>query len=197
MKREDVGKAVAPEGKGSVVLLGPDNPGFWTVFSASVEASDAAPHPLDRWSERVITGLAHDLGGHPVFPFGGPPYAPFLRWAAESGEVWPSPIGPFVGAETGLWVSFRGGIVLETSLSQHQGKRPCDTCSAPCASACPVEAFSRGQYDVQTCRAHLRSPEGQDCLARGCKARAACPVGPSFAPVPDLAMLHMTAFRDA
>ena len=53
--------AAAPEGIGTLVLLGPREPGFWPAFTASPEYADAAPDPMDRWSSRVIGDLADDL----------------------------------------------------------------------------------------------------------------------------------------
>lgn len=188
---------IAPEGGGSVVLIGPDNRRFWPLFAESPEALDGAPHPLDRWSERVIGALADELGATAAFPFGGPPYAPFIRWAKETGTIWSSPIGPLVGAQAGLWISFRGALIFEHRLEQPPATNPCPSCAQPCKTACPVDAFGGGAYDTVKCRAHLRSPEGTVCMTFGCQARAACPVGPAFSPMPDQARLHMTAFRGA
>ena len=72
----------APAGCGTLVLLGPDGPGFWTIFRASPEVGDGAPDPLDRWSERVIGALAARLGAAALFPFGGPPLAALHRLGA-------------------------------------------------------------------------------------------------------------------
>ncbi|MBB5517067.1 hypothetical protein FHS89_003111 [Rubricella aquisinus] len=189
---------VAPHDGGSAVLIGPDNRVFWPLFSTSPEYRDGASHPLDRWSRRVLQGVAGAVGAVPVFPFDGPPWPPFLRWAEASGVIWPSPIGPFVGTQTGLWVSFRGALLLPEPLApQRDAARPCDSCAQPCATACPVDAFAGGQYDVAACRAHLRQPEGADCMDQGCRARRACPVGQAFAPPRPQVALHMTAFKDA
>ena len=40
----------APEGTGTLILLGPHEPRFWTAFAESPEYRDGAPDPLDRWS---------------------------------------------------------------------------------------------------------------------------------------------------
>ena len=78
----------APAGCGTLVLLGPDGPGFWRIFQASAEFGDGRADPLDRWSERVIGGLAAALGGQALLPFGGPPWLPFTGvGAAEPGGV--------------------------------------------------------------------------------------------------------------
>ena len=69
--------ATAGRGAGRLrhaVLLGPDGPGFWRIFRASPEFGDGGADPLDRWSERVIGGLAAEFRGQALFPFGGPPW---------------------------------------------------------------------------------------------------------------------------
>ena len=70
---------MAPEGTGTLVLLGPAQPGFWAGFTASPEYRDGARDPLDRWSARMIRDLADQLSAKPFFPFGGPPHQPFIR----------------------------------------------------------------------------------------------------------------------
>ncbi|MEO1689892.1 MAG: ferredoxin, partial [Pseudomonadota bacterium] len=65
----------------TTVLIGPDEPAFWPLFSQSPEYRDGAPDPLDRWSRRVIDEVAAAQGGEALYPFGGPPYHPFYSWA--------------------------------------------------------------------------------------------------------------------
>lgn len=188
-----------PPGVSAVVLLGLASDG-WERFEASPEAGDTIAEPLDRWSERVIGDLAQDLGAQAYFPFGGPPYHPFLRWAAATGEVWPSPLGMSIHAEHGLWVSFRGalGFAGFDRPKRAAQQRPCDKCSdQPCLTACPVSAFGEAGYDVPRCVSHISSEEGGECIARGCLARRACPIGREWTPPPSRASFHMTAFRRA
>ena len=176
-----------------VVLLGPDEPDFWPVFRASPEAGDGCPDPLDRWSRRVIDALAARHGALAIYPFDGPPFLPFQTFATRSGRCWPAPIRFLVHAEMGLWVSFRGALVVAEGPHLPAMDRPCDGCAAPCATACPVDAFAAG-YDVAACKAHINAPDGADCLARGCRARRACPVGAGLR-LPEQAAFHMEAFR--
>ncbi|TVQ58088.1 MAG: ferredoxin [Rhodobacteraceae bacterium] len=190
----------APPGTGTLVLLGPEGEAMWTAFTASPEATDGAEHPLDRWSERVIGALAAAFGGAAAFPFGGPPYAPFFRWALKGAPVWGSKLGMLIHAERGVWVSFRGALALPERLalpSRAAVERPCDPCPAPCRAACPVSAFTDAGYDAAACRAHLDRPEGAPCREGGCLARRACPVGAAFAPGPAQAAFHLAAFRAA
>jgi hypothetical protein len=158
-----------------VALLAPAEPGFWPIFSASPEYMDGAPHPLDRWSRRVVGRIACTLGTKAVFPFGGPPWRPFTGWARRSGRAWPSPVGLLVHDTAGLWISYRGAVLLEEEVAPATVSRPCEACpDRPCLTACPVGALSGAGYDVPRCHGFLDT--GPDCL-QGCRVRRACPVG--------------------
>lgn len=176
----------------SLVLIGPDEPAFWPIFQDSPEMADGAPDPLDRWSRRVLSAVADQVGGTAEFPFGGPPYAPFYSWAVASGRAWPSPIGFLVHDRAGLFVSFRGAIRVDARLPADPASQPCATCAAPCTTACPVGAFDGG-YDVTACKAHVTSPAGLACRTGGCLARRACPVGQGQR-LPAQSAFHMEAF---
>ena len=175
----------------SVALLAPDEPGFWPIFAASEEMADGLPHPLDRWSRRVVGRVACALGTKAVFPFGGPPWRPFIAWARRSGRAWPSPVGLLVHDSLGLWVSFRGAVLLEEEAPAAAGSRPCDACPAPCLSACPVGALSENGYDLPRCHAFLDTRP--DCL-QGCHVRRVCPVGAGRR-LPQQSAFHMKAFH--
>ncbi|WP_417722198.1 ferredoxin [Salipiger sp.] len=182
---------------GTILLLGPDEPGFWAVFSASGEYGDGGPDPLDRWSKRVIRAIAAPLGGRAVFPSDGPPYPPFLDWAQAAGNAWPSPVGPLVHDTAGLLISYRGAIVLpgEETLTDARPPSPCPACPRPCATACPVGAMRAGQvYDVATCQSFLRTEEGRVCRTRGCRVRHACPASAAMRRTDQQAAFHMSAF---
>jgi ferredoxin len=186
-----------PERFRSVALLAPDEPAFWPLFSTSGEMRDSAPNPLDRWSRRVIGRLACALGTKAVFPFGGPPWRPFTGWARRSGRAWPSPVGLLVHDTAGLWISYRGGVLLEEEVPPLEAARPCDACpERPCLVACPVGALSPENYDVAACHAVLDSSGGQDCLQGGCLVRRACPVGAGRRD-PAQSAFHMKAFHPA
>lgn len=187
----------APEGCGTLVLLGPDEPVFWDIFSTSPEYRDAAPDPLDRWSRRVVTALAEAWEGAAIFPSDGPPYAPFIRWATRTGTAWPSPVGLLVQAQAGLFVSYRAAVALPGRLDlPAPPHNPCITCATrPCVTACPVGALAPEQdYDVPACQAFLAGPDGQDCMAHGCRTRRACPVSEDFDRNPMQSAFHMAAF---
>ena len=186
----------APEGTGTLMLIGSDGAAMWRGFSASPEAGDGAPDPLDRWSRRVLGQVSAEVGATALYPFGGPPYQPFQRWAARGEGAHPSPVGMQVSAARGLWISYRGALAFNDRLPLRDVDRtnPCARCPAPCLSACPVDAFKGGRYDVPRCVAHITAPKGADCRARGCRVRHACPAGAGEVPPQAQCGFHMEAF---
>ena len=184
----------APDGCAALLLLGP-GADFWPIFEASAERLDGGAHPLDRWSERVIGDLARAFGAEALFPFGGPPYQPFLAWARRSGRAWPSPVGMLVQADTGLFVSYRGALAFAAPIPvPAPAPMPCPDCAAPCLTACPAGALTGEGYDVPRCHAHLDTPAGAECLGGGCLVRRACPVGAHLRSGEQSAF-HMAAFH--
>ncbi len=168
---------------------------FWQDFRESAEFGDGVGDPLDRWSERVIGGLARELEARAIFPFGGPPWAPFTAWARRSGEAWVSPVGLLVHARAGLFVSYRGALALGERLAlPAAGAQPCGACAKPCLDACPVGALTGLGYDLAACHGFLDTAAGQDCLERGCAVRRACPVGRGARPEAQSGF-HMAAFH--
>lgn len=182
---------------GTLILLGPSG-NFWDVFTRSEIYQDGQPDPIDRWSGQVITRIATDLGAEPIFPFGGPPYAPFLEWAKAAGRAWNSPVGMLVHDLTGLMVSYRGALAFQEKLVLPKAdyKKPCDTCDdKPCLNACPVDALTSDGYDVPKCHNHMGSDAGVDCLTGGCLVRRACPASVGANRMAEQSALHMRAFR--
>lgn len=154
--------------------------------------------PVDRYSTRVIHDLADRFDAQADFPFGGPPYAPFITWALDSGRAWSSPVGMLVHDVAGLMISYRGALSWPDLPCPRPPARPspCDDCPRPCLSACPVDAFSTDRpYDVAGCHAHLASPAGATCMTQGCLTRLACPISQSFGRDPAQSQHHMHAFH--
>jgi epoxyqueuosine reductase len=161
------GEAGFPSGTRTLLMLGPSEPGFWAHLQAQPEWGD--PDPVDRWSRRVIGRMACDLGAKALFPFGGPPYHPFYKWALRTGRVWDSPVRLLVHSGQGLMVSFRGALALKEVVEvPRPADRPCDGCPAPCLTACP---------------------------SGGCLVRRACPVSQSYARLPEQSAYHMRQFH--
>ncbi len=185
-----------PEDIGTLLLLGPGEPGFWAHVGAEPEFNDGARDAMDRWSARVIGALAEELGGRAFFPFGGPPWHPFIAWARASGHAWASEVGILVHDRAGLMVSYRGALGLAGRLAlPPAGTRPCDSCAGkPCRRACPVAALVPEGYDVPACKAHISVPAGRDCMDAGCLVRRACPVSQGYGRDPAQSAYHMGYF---
>lgn len=187
------------ERPGTVVLLGFTGSSQWSAFQDSREARDGLPHPLDRWSQRVIGALASELGATDFYPSGSSSSPlPFQRLARRCEPVHPSPIGLLIHPTYGLWHAYRGGLLLAERIAlPHSTPRssPCERCAdRPCLSACPARAFRAGSFDLDACVSHVLSAAGAECRDNGCLARRACPVGPEFRYVPSQARFHMSAF---
>ncbi len=189
-----------PDGRAAATLLmvGNAGDGMWRVFSGAPEASDGRPHPLDRWSARVLGGLAEALSGAAILPSDGPPYPPFVAWAKRAAPVQESPLGMLIHPDYGLWHAYRGALAVgeRLPLPPRDGRSsPCASCSdKPCLSTCPVSAFTPRGYDVEACARHIDKPEGADCMNLGCRARRACPIGRAYLYDPSQALFHMEAF---
>ena len=188
----------APEDSGTILLVGNAGPGMWRAFAS---ARREGAHALDEWSAMVLDDIAKAAGAAALYPSDGPPYRPFQRWAMKAEPVWSSPLGILIHPDYGLWHGYRGALVFGGTLPlpPRDGRAsPCETCAGrPCLTTCPVAAFGEGGYDVPACTAHLRAPAGGDCMAQGCRARRACPVGRDYIYEPAQAEFHMAAFLGA
>lgn len=182
------------EGNGTTVLLGPHEPDFWANVSTHPEFTNAATDPLDHWSTWAITTLAEDVGAKALFPFGGPPFQPFISWALKSGETWQSPVGLLVHKDAGLMVSYRGALRFDHHVTlPAPSTSPCKTCTTkPCLTACPVDAIGAQGYDVPRCLAHIKI---DSVCAAGCRVRLACPISQSYGRAPEQTAFHMKAFQ--
>jgi len=187
----------------SLVLVGNAGPAMWRAFNKH-RRRESDPDPLDDWSRETIRTRAATLSKEfnlPVtalFPFDGPPYLPFQKWAQRTGNVHRSPLGPVVHHQYGLWHAYRGALLIPAKLALPPltvMSSPCDTCAdKPCLAACPVHAFDGTAYNVPACVEHLASGAGEDCFRLGCLARAACPVGTRYAYDEDQARFHLGKF---
>lgn len=192
----------------TVVLVGNAGPGMWRAFCAATTARDRADaaDPLDAWTRRVLDGAARTLGARALYPFQGPPYLPFQRWALRTGLVHVSPTGPLIDREFGLWHAYRGALAFAEDVAlppPPDAPGPCESCvERPCLSACPVGAFGPPEggvapLDVPRCVAHVESADGGECRTGGCLARRACPVGREYVYGPEQAAFHMARFLKA
>ena len=183
-----------PVQSGSLLLIGPDEPAFWPYFTTSPEYTDGQADPLDRWSRRTLDAIAATAGAVALYPFGGPPYQPFYQWALRSRRAWASPVGFLVHDRTGLFVSYRGALVVPWVVETNPGICPCDTCAEkPCQTTCPVGALTKDGYAVPTCKSYLRTSAGHTCMTMGCAVRRACPIGQDLR-ISAQSAFHMDAF---
>ena len=182
----------------TLVLVGNAGPAMWRAFAAGRRVE---PDPLDAWTRRVLGEAAANLGAIALFPFDGPPYLPFQRWAGRCEPVSPSPIGPLIHPAYGLWHAYRGALAFEGRLDMAPpaaDPSPCESCAdKPCLAACPVDALKPGAYDVKACVGHIEGTAGKDCMDLGCRARRACPIGRAYTYQPDQARFHMAHFARA
>ena len=181
----------------TTLLVGTNEPTFWELFRNSSEYKDTLSDPMDRWSKRVIGQIASDLNSRAVYPSEGPPYAPFYTWAVMTQKAFVSPLKLLVHEDVGLMISYRGALILEQSieLPLTSEKSPCEACSEPCLSACPVDALNVASYDTDACRSYLGASTGQNtCFQRGCLVRISCPLSTKNGRYEDQTKFHMRAF---
>lgn len=183
----------------SLVLIGHVGSSHWSRFTDSPEYLDGQPDPLDRWSRRIGDSLAACAGGRALYPFEGPPFHPFQRWAMRARALHASPLGILIDAEFGLWQAFRFALLLPEPVGEATvsvvTSAPCDECvGQPCLAACPVGATTPAGFDHHACADHLLSHEHSACRNRVCVARAACPVAPQWRYQSSHARFHIDAF---
>ncbi len=186
---------------GTLVMVGNAGPALWRAFETHAYAPDASD-PMDRWTRARVDPLAASFGARALYPFGGPPYHPFQRWAMRADDVHPSPIGLLIHPTYGLWHAYRAALLFAERLSlppRTERPSPCESCAEkPCLTACPVDAFDAAAgYDVPACTAHIRGPRGAPCRQRGCLARHACPVGRPYVYDDAQSAFHTAAFERA
>ena len=186
----------------TLILIGNVGSELWDKCGAEISAI-SGPDPLDRWTRQVIDPVARSIGARALYPFSGPPYWPFQRWAEHADGVRSSPIGIQIHPEYGLWHAYRAALLLPVAVDlPARGSRahPCDTCAdKPCLTRCPVGAFSAAGYDVDRCARHIVAVQYEkgSCNDVGCLARLACPVGAAWRYRPEHARFHMAAFLRA
>lgn len=183
---------------GTVVLLGNIGGSIWPAFSRwRAGSGQGIADPLDTWSAEVIRPVAERLGGRAYFP-SEKPWQPFQQWAMRAEGLRASPLGVLIHPEYGLWHGYRGAIGFRERIGVATvpfDGHPCDHCPGkPCLTSCPVDAVAVTAFDVPACRLHVHSPTGQGgCMANGCTARNACPVGAKYRYPAEQLRFHMAA----
>lgn len=170
----------------SVLLVGNIGSAFWPAFSRwrEVQPDRGGRDPLDTWSKAVIGTVAAAGSAAAWFP-SDPPWQPFQQWAMRAEGLKASPLGILIHPVYGLWHGYRGALGFAERIDApipHAEPHPCDHCpDKPCLTTCPAAAVRMETFAVAACRTHLRTPEGQaGCMASGCLAREACPIGAAY-----------------
>lgn len=181
-----------------VLLVGNVGGAMWPAFAAAKPAFEDSADPMDRWTQAVLDPVAANFNARVVYPFSGPPYYPFQRWAARAEAVHVSPLRIFIHPAYGLWHAYRAALLFADPVdlpARIEAASPCETCGdKPCLSACPVDAFQVSGFDDMRCARHVDGPDGAECRDRGCLARRACPVGRDYSYAPAQMAFHMEAF---
>ena len=195
---DDVPGCDEPGGAATVVVIGNAGPAMWRAF-AGARPDAASRDPMNDWSGAVLRRIADETGARALFPFAGPPFLPFMRWAQKAESLKPSPIHVLMHPQFGLWHAYRGALVYDRALAldpRADHAHPCDSCAdKPCLSACPVDAFDGTGRNLEACVDHIDSAAGADCMSGGCRARLACPIGAEYRYEPEQMQFHMAAFR--
>jgi ferredoxin len=189
------GGFVVAEPTQTIVVIGNVGGAMWPLFRAAEQRVD---DPLDTWTRSVLAPIAASLGADFVHP-SDEPFQPFQQWAQRAEGIAQSPIGILIHPRYGLWHAYRGAFLFPFALDDLpepiSDASPCLSCpDQPCLTACPVDAFTIGNYDADACRAHVRSRAAPVCIEAGCAARLACPVGTEHRYGPDQMHFHMKAF---
>ena len=191
----EVGEGVVAK---HLLLFGNAGSAMWKVFSYSDEYHDNQPDPLNRWSERIGRALANKFSARAFFPFEGPPYPPFLRWAKKAEALQNSRLGMLIHPRFGLWHAYRFALAFSESVALPVRTDAGDICgrcvTRPCRGACPVNAFTDAGYDVRACYGYLESHPDSGCMTEGCRARTACPEGADYRYQAPHMAFHMGAF---
>ena len=99
-----------PDASHTILLIGNAGPRMWQRYRRSQASS------LDSWTRTVVDPVAAQLDARAIYPFEGPPYAPFHRWALASGTVHQSPIGLLIDKEFGLWHAYRAALSFSQQI---------------------------------------------------------------------------------
>jgi hypothetical protein len=183
----------------SVALLGNVGGSIWTAFERWRHGlpNRGGENPLDTWSKAVIEPVARAFGATAYFP-SDPPWQPFQQWAMRAEGLKASPLGILIHPQYGLWHGYRGALGFDREFTPAiplTQSHACDHClEKPCLSTCPASAVVATGFQVVPCRTHLKSTQGQaGCMAAGCIARNACPVGAAYRYPAEQLHFHMAA----
>jgi ferredoxin len=184
-------------GAAGALIVASGGPAFFDRFDGGPEATDGAPNPLDRYTERVVARATRDaldprgVAHVALFPFGARPLIPFQRLGRAAGLGGPGPLGLQIHPTFGPWWAYRALIVLDRPLPAAPPPGDgCAGCDAPCVAACPAGAVARGGFDIVACQA--RRLVAEPCRL-SCVARITCVRGPEHRYRDEELAFHMRA----
>jgi len=171
-------------GARSALVLACGGRSFGEAFARSREARDGRADPVDRFTERTVSGAIlrrrePHLAANALYYWEQQDghFADFVALARACGLGSPSRLGVLIHPHYGPWVAIRAVILTQAPLSvtpSLQTPSPCQDCPAPCAAACPGAALARLDFDVSAC---VRTTLSRETCRLRCDARRACVIG--------------------
>lgn len=165
----------------SLLLLASTGTSLWTALHAA--GAESREHPIDSFVADRLDAMRALIPEPTTLlwpdPEGGTPF-PVSLAGRLAGWGHRSPMGLTIHPRHGLWMGYRGAILLGVDLPEElepAAPSPCASCDGrPCLTACPVGAVGgEDGLDAVACFSE-RLRDGAAC-ATSCAARLACPVG--------------------
>jgi len=145
---------------------------------------DSRLDPVDEHAAHAIEGFRRQVEAVAstslLWPSASYDPVPVTAIANRAGWAHRSPLGLGIHPEFGLWMAYRGVVLIAAPALPRRAASsasPCDSCEdRPCISSCPVGAVGGPDgLAVVPCFDERQRP-GAPC-GDGCRARLACPVG--------------------
>ena len=144
--------------------MGNVGPTLWQWVRGSSE-----PDPIDRYTRRAVTSLAARFDAEALFPFGGPPWHPFQRWAIRAEALERSPLGVLIHPEYGLWHAYRAALLFREAVEVPEpapAAGPCSRClDRPVPQGLPGRSGQRARLQRGGVPGPSRQPSGRLMLA--------------------------------
>lgn len=185
-----VGMYSPADGATHLIVVAQTGPAYWLHLRLLQRADKELAHhsdPLDTMTRRLAGRLRGFLGPSCLgvtFPFEtGAPDCVAIGRALGIGA--PSRLAILIHPHYGPWIAFRMLFWVRDEHDVLPGSwplavSPCHGCSAPCAAACPANAFQgpEGVLNYESSFRYRLSHSGT--CNDACAARLACPVGRDY-----------------
>lgn len=165
-------------GETQLILIGHAGRRLWSRICAQGIAGE---HPIDsytmatvrRWFAEVAPGKQLRFlypGDHPI---GLQHLGKLAGWHHST----PFMVG--IDGEWGSWYAYRAAILTDSDFAPFfpvDRSHPCEPCAGrPCVPACPADALSGKDFDLDRCLTYRRSENSRCELV--CISRISCPTG--------------------